>query len=47
MHDTLSRLSRIPLYRRFFGLALFVGLLVGFRHLALVGVTLVVLARGL
>jgi predicted PurR-regulated permease PerM len=47
MHDTFSRLSRIPLYRRLFALALFLGLLVGFRHLALAGVTLVVLARGL
>lgn len=47
MHDTLSRLGRIPLYKRLFALVLFLGLLVGFRHLALVGVTLVVLARGL
>ncbi|MBL9045156.1 MAG: AI-2E family transporter [Myxococcales bacterium] len=47
MHDTLSRLSRIPIYRRVFALALFLGLIVGFRHLALVGVTLVVLVRGL
>jgi len=47
MHDTFSRLSRIPLYRRLFALALFLGLLIGFRHLALAGVTLVVLARGL
>lgn len=47
MHDTFSRLSRIPIYRRLFALALFLGLIVGFRHLALAGVTLVVLARGL
>ncbi len=47
MHDTLSRLSRIPIYRRLIALALFLGLLVGFRHLALVGVTLVVLSRSL
>ena len=47
MHDSLSRLSRIPVYRRLIALALFLGLLVGFRHLALVGVTLVVLSRGL
>lgn len=47
MHDTLSRLSRIPIYKRLFALALFLGLLVGFRQLALVGVTLVVLSRAL
>ena len=40
MHDTFSRLSRIPIYRRLFALALFLGLIVGFRHLALAGVTL-------
>ena len=39
MHDTFSRLSRIPIYRRLFALALFLGLIVGFRHLAPVSYT--------
>lgn len=45
-HEALVRLSSIPLYRRLIALALFLALLIGFRHLALVGVTFIVLARG-
>lgn len=47
MHETLTRLQQIPIYRRLFGLLLFLGLLVGFRHLAIMGVTWVVVARSL
>jgi predicted PurR-regulated permease PerM len=46
-HAALVRLSRIPLYRRLIALALFLALVIGFRHLALVGVTFIVLARAL
>lgn len=46
-HEALVRLSSIPLYRRLIALCLFLALLIGFRHLALVGVTFVVLSRGL
>ena len=46
-HAALVRLSRIPLYRRLIALALFFALVIGFRHLALVGVTFIVLARAL
>ena len=46
-HEALVRLSSIPLYRRVIALCLFLALLIGFRHLALVGVTFIVLARGL
>ncbi len=45
MHDALQRLSRAPLYKRLIALVVFLGLLVGFRHLALVFVTFIVLAR--
>lgn len=45
-HEALVRLSSIPLYRRLIALGLFLALLIGFRHLALVGVTFIVLARG-
>jgi predicted PurR-regulated permease PerM len=46
MHDALQRLSRAPLYKRLIALALFFALLVGFRHLALLFVTFIILARG-
>lgn len=46
-HETLVRLSRVPLYRRLFALLIFLALIIGFRHLALVGVTFIVLARSL
>lgn len=47
MHETLTRLGQIPLYRRLFGLFLFVGLLVAFRHLAFIGITWIVCVRAL
>ncbi len=47
MHETLEQLSRAPLYKRIAALVLFFALLVGFRHLALLFVAFVVLARGL
>lgn len=47
MHETLEQLGKETLYKRLFALALFLGLLVGFRHLALLFVTFIVLARGL
>jgi predicted PurR-regulated permease PerM len=45
MHDTIQHLSRAPLYKRLIALAGFFALLVGFRHLALLFVTFLVLAR--
>ena len=47
MDETLQRLGRAPLYKRLIALALFFALLIGFRHLALLFVTFVVLSRGL
>lgn len=47
MHETLEQLGKETLYKRLFALVLFLGLLVGFRHLALLFVTFIVLARGL
>ena len=47
MHETLEQLGSAPLYKRLLALVFFLALLVGFRHLALLFVTFIVLARGL
>jgi predicted PurR-regulated permease PerM len=47
MREALQRLSRAPLYKRLIALVVFLGILVGFRHLALLFVTFILLARGL
>lgn len=47
MHETLEQLGSAPLYKRLLGLGFFLALLVGFRHLALLFVTFIVMARGL
>ena len=47
MHETLEQLGSAPLYKRLLALIFFLALLVGFRHLALLFVTFIVMARGL
>src|SRR5262245_59519180 len=47
MHETLERLGHAPLYKRLLALVFFFALLIGFRQLALLSVTFIVMARGL